>query len=452
MKNILIIFGRYPEPGTTKTRLIPALGPAGAADFQRRLTEKTVSVALKAAWQAQADIFFVYSGNKHNHLKKWLCSRVPGAGSISFFPQEGNDLGERMKNAFSLAYANNAEKAVLFGTDIPNLTERHLKASLTALDSADLVIGPSEDGGYWLIAMKKPEDVFSSIPWSTPDVFRLTKKKADRKNLSIICIDKLHDIDTPEDIDNMQFKWLQPGQAPYLSVIIPVLNESQTIEKVIASAKSPDSEIIVVDGGSADKTAEIARKAGVTVIPSSKGRAVQQNTGAAAAKGKVLLFLHGDTFLPDNYVHFIFTALMDAEILGGAFLFKTDAGSLFYGKQHRIKRNFMAFIEKGVNMRTRCLNLPYGDQGIFVRKETFHKLGGFPLSPIAEDLFFIKKLCRMGNLSILPAYAVTSARRWSNIGILRTTIINAVIATGCYFGIPPDKLAPLYQAKRKTRP
>jgi rSAM/selenodomain-associated transferase 2 len=218
-----------------------------------------------------------------------------------------------------------------------------------------------------------------------------------------------------------------------LSVVIPALNEAANIETAIKSARCDDSEIIVVDGGSKDRTAACAQAAGARVIPSPTGRAFQQNRGARKADGKVLLFLHADSRLPDNYCMHLFETLMDSRNVAGAFQFKTDLSNWS-----------MRLIEKAARIRSTWFQMPYGDQGIFLRKDLFDRIGGFTPVPIAEDLFLVRRLARMGRIGLAPAPIVTSGRRWRTIGVWRATLINYLIAGGCLIRVPPRYLAPLY--------
>jgi len=152
------------------------------------------------------------------------------------------------------------------------------------------------------------------------------------------------------------------------------------------------------------------------------------------ARGSVLLFLHGDTCLPQGYINHIFEALMNSGTVAGAFRFKTDLDHLF-----------MKLIELVTNIRSRYLKLPYGDQGLFFRKAVFEAVGGFPEVSIAEDLFLMYQISKQGRIGIAPAHVVTSGRRWQTRGLLRTTLINQVIIAGCCLGISPHVLARLYR-------
>jgi rSAM/selenodomain-associated transferase 2 len=242
------------------------------------------------------------------------------------------------------------------------------------------------------------------------------------------------DMDSFEDIKAHASEWIRTS--PYLSVVIPALNEEKNISTTIKNIRDRDAEIIVVDGGSTDHTVERASQAGARVVKSPKGRAIQLNAGAAEAKGVILLFLHADTLLPKDYVAQIFEALMNAKVVAGAFRFKTTL-------QHPL----MKAIECMANLRSRFLHLPYGDQGLFIKKALLGELGGFPEVPIAEDLFMVRRINKRGRIGILSSYAVTSARRWQTLGLIRTTLINQIILAGCFLGISPAKLAPLYRVR-----
>jgi hypothetical protein len=249
--------------------------------------------------------------------------------------------------------------------------------------------------------------------------------------LKVACLPELNDIDTPADL-KADRSWT--GEAgPYLSVVIPTLNEAGSIEAAIRRARSSECEIIVADGGSRDETVEIARDAGAIVLVGPPGRALQQNAGAAAARGKVLLFLHADTLLPADYPRQVFACLMDHRVVAGAFRFKSDYDN-----------RSMRLIEKATQIRAALLQMPYGDQALFMPRSIFKQVGGFPETPIAEDLFLVRRLGRLGRIRLAEGAAFTSGRRWRRIGVWRATMINYLIAAGCLVGVDPHRLAPLY--------
>jgi len=426
----LIIFGRYPVPGRTKTRLIPALGPAGAADLQRRLTEDVLETVRRFARSREIEVEICFSGGSKQKMRLWLGS------DATLSRQAPGNLGERMQAAFLDAFQKGADRVVLLGTDIPQLRTDHLEQAFDALAENDLVIGPSTDGGYWLIGANHPVDLFAGIKWGTDSVFGQTLALAKEQGLRVKTLSPLKDIDTAEDL-----KQVLPGWAvkePYVSVVIPALNEAANIKATIKSAMHEDAEIIVVDGGSSDNTVEIASSSGVRVVTGPRGRAVQQNLGAKAATGRVLLFLHADTLLPTGYINHIFEILMDRKTVASAFRFKTN-----------LDHPSMKVIELVANIRSRYLKLPYGDQGLFILKSVFESVGGFPKVPVAEDLFLIRRLSKYGRIKITPAHALTSARRWQTLGLFRTTLINHIILVGCCLGVSPGVLASMYRFTKR---
>jgi rSAM/selenodomain-associated transferase 2/rSAM/selenodomain-associated transferase 1 len=380
-----------------------------------------------------SSVQFCYTGGTASQVKQWL-----GHSGIGFSQQAGGNLGSRMQNALQAALDRGNRPAVLVGTDIPAMTAAHIKAAFQALNRHDLVLGPSHDGGYCLIGMNRPLNVFQGISWSRPDVLARTLAEARRQGLTVAQLKPVNDIDTEADLAAWQpdSHW----RKPYLTVVIPTLNEAGTIAAAIRRLRTPDCEIIVADGGSRDNTVSLALSAGAQVIAAPRGRALQQNTAALQASGRVLLFVHADTALPQDYASQVFEALMPSGVSAGAFRFKTD-----------FDHWSMRLIEKAVRIRSTLFQMPYGDQALFMSKDIFERIGGFPHVPIAEDLFLVKRLARLGRIAQARAAAVTSARRWRAIGVWRATLINYVIAAGCLLGVGPRHLVPLYRLWLKQK-
>lgn len=220
-----------------------------------------------------------------------------------------------------------------------------------------------------------------------------------------------------------------------ISVIIPTLNEEMMIEKTLRKIGG-GVEIIVVDGGSSDRTVELARQAGSRVLmPEGKGRSNQINSGASMATGEILLFLHADTLVPEDYRERIIETLARPRAIAGAFELEIE------GEEKSFR-----FVEKMVKWRSIFLSLPYGDQGIFLRAEVFREMGGFADLPIMEDFEFVKRLQRRGKILLVPRPVVTSGRRWRKLGVGKTTLINQLVILGYYLKVPPRTLARLYRS------
>jgi len=413
----LILFARYPLPGGAKTRLIPSLGPTRAAHLQRRMTEHACTIARPTAAARHLDIEVRYAGGDRRRMRRWL------GGEVHYARQGPGDLGQRMRRAFDAAFAEGCRRVVLVGTDCPATTPQDLHRAFESLADRDVVLGPSTDGGYWLIGLRRPAELFAGVAWSTPGVLAQTLARTRSLGQSVAVLRTLPDVDTFEDLSHVPATLLPP--AAFVSVIIPAVNESQHMAAAARSATADGAEVIVVDGGSTDATPALAAEAGARVIASPRGRAAQQNRGAAVASGEVLLFLHADTRLPRGYVDHVFDACGDPRVVGGAFEFATDW-----------RHPAMSVLAGLVRLRSRAMGLPYGDQGLWVRRAVFERLGGFADLAVAEDLDFVRRLKRCGRIVVAAAPAVTSARRWRQQGVLRTTLANQLIVGGCYLGVP----------------
>jgi len=219
-----------------------------------------------------------------------------------------------------------------------------------------------------------------------------------------------------------------------LTVVIPALDEADQITGAIASASAAGSEIIVVDGGSRDATPERAAAGGARVVKSAPGRARQLAAGACLARGDTILFLHADTRLPPGWDASVRTALADPRVVGGAFRLRFEPRS-----------PALRLIEWGTRLRVALLQLPYGDQALFVRRSVLEELGGVPQTPIMEDLDLVQSLKRRGRIACLPLAVTTSARRYRAAGALRTVLRNGLAATAWWLGLPRERIAAWYR-------
>ena len=222
-----------------------------------------------------------------------------------------------------------------------------------------------------------------------------------------------------------------------ISIIIPAVNEARVIEKTLASTQTGTNvEVIVADGGSQDNTVAIASAYGAKVLSVPKGRAKQMNLGATAATGEILLFLHADTRLPLGFDVMVRAALVKPNAIAGAFRLQIDS-----------PLSSLRLIEWGVNWRSRLLQMPYGDQAIFLRSSLFHQLGQFPDLPMMEDFELVRRLKRNGRIVILPAPVLTSPRRWLKQGVCQTTLKNQIAIIAYLLGVSPKKIAAWYRGK-----
>lgn len=432
----LLIFCRYPVPGKAKTRLIPELGADRAAQLHRRLTEHTVSVARAYhSENSRCKVSVHYTGAPLKDFRSWL------GCDLTYRIQPAGHIGQRMHAAFRNSLEHHSRQVIGFGTDIPGLTPTILQQAHISLADHDIVLGPAVDGGYYLIGMNAlhPE-LFHNIDWGTDQVYRQTKEICDQLELRVFELPSLSDIDRPEDLsqlkNNPDFSDVLTNK-PLLSVIIPTLNEAEVLATTLETLqRSDDIEIIVVDADSQDGTGEIALRYGAKLLTVTTGRADQLNEGGKNCRGRTLLFLHADTLLPSDYHHLIHTTLLNPSTVAGAFRFKTDTNILS-----------MRIVEWGTNFRSAVLQWPYGDQGLFMEKRIFDEMGGFSAISIMEDFELIRRLRRRGNIFTLNKEAITSARRWKKMGIIRTTIVNQLMIAGFLLGISTKTLSRLYRKK-----
>ncbi len=219
-----------------------------------------------------------------------------------------------------------------------------------------------------------------------------------------------------------------------ISVIIPILNEAKILEETLTRLQPhlENHELIIVDGGSTDDSVRIAERYGKVVL-SEQGRAKQLNAGAAAATGDILVFLHADVQLESEAFKAVESTLSSGYV-GGGFLQKIDGKSLLY-----------RIIEISANMRGKFLKVFYGDSGIYVRRDDFQHIDGFPDVPIMEEMGFSKALRKLGKTKMIKPRIHISARRWEKNGIVRTTAINWFITLLYFMGFSLERIAVLYR-------
>jgi hypothetical protein len=191
----LIVFSRYPEPGKTKTRLIPVLGAEGAATLQRKMTEDTLAELKKLQTFYPLSVEVHFAGGNEQLMQDWLGS------SLIYQRQSEGDIGYRMASAFQSSFEAGMNAVVIIGTDCPDLNAQLLAQAFQSLHQHDLVLGPAQDGGYYLIGLRRliPE-LFTGIRWSTAEVLQQTQSIAQKIELAVAYLPLLSDVDRPEDL------------------------------------------------------------------------------------------------------------------------------------------------------------------------------------------------------------------------------------------------------------
>ena len=227
-----------------------------------------------------------------------------------------------------------------------------------------------------------------------------------------------------------------------ISVIIPALDEEASIARAIRSCREAGPcQVIVVDGGSRDRTVEIARGEADAVIAAPRGRAAQMNAGAAVARGNVLLFLHADTLLPVGSVPAVLGALQDPGVIGGAFRVRLAASP----GAGRYVRATLGITGRMIVARACVARAFTGDQAIFVRAEAFRAVGGYPEIPLMEDVELSRRMRRAGKTVLLSLRVQSSGRRWETWGPVRTVLFMWRLRIGYLLGRTPSRCAEAYR-------
>jgi rSAM/selenodomain-associated transferase 2 len=220
---------------------------------------------------------------------------------------------------------------------------------------------------------------------------------------------------------------------------MPVFNEAKNLRDTLDNLKlTADEELIVVDGGSSDKTMSIAREYTDKVFQTETGRASVMNYGAAKADGDILLFLHADCSLPENCFSLIRETLYDVNVAAGGFTLHINHSGFHF-----------RLIEFFSNLRAGITSLIYGDQGMFMRKQTFEELGGFAEILLMEDIEISRRIRRKGKIIFVKSPITVSPRRWIKEGVFYTTLRDWIIAfLYAFLKVSPERLIRYYRDVR----
>lgn len=406
-----IIFTREPVAGRTKTRMMPYLKPEECAelhvcflkDFSRMIED------------VDADVFVYYYSEDGDFSTVRECF----GDRVSYRPQSDGDIGRKMYYAITEVLDKGYASCVLTGSDIPELTADSVNYAFACLDNADAVVGRTADGGYHLIGMKEAcEAPFTLEGYADDSVYNRTVAALEGAGLKVMAGHEYSDMDRPEDLRGFRQRMLKDERLAAshtgrficrmlkISIIVPVYNERSMIESIQNQLRpyKEEAEIIFVDGGSTDGTVSMISDE-FAALTSCKGRAKQMNEGARASSGDVLFFLHCDSVIPDDITGQIREVMRTSRY--GCFGIRFDSRNPFM-LTNRLISNHRAW-KRGI---------PFGDQGIFIDKELFFEMGGFPDIPIMEDYQFSLNLKSRGYMPGRTRDTITTSTRRFGKGIV----------------------------------
>ncbi len=435
-KKVLIIFMRYPEAGSVKTRLAATIGATEAARIYEKLVRRTLGVTsefLAANPSVHAVVAF---SPRERHAQ--MVSKF--AGPWELMPQEGTHLGERMGNADMALRSRGFEHVVLVGSDLLDLDAWDLTEAFDALAQEHAALGPASDGGFYLIGLGKPcSAVFAPRIWGTDKVLERTEELLRSNGFSVARIRCRSDLDEARDLHLME---VHPLLRDRLSIIIPTVDCGAALKSALGLLQGqiwPDDEIIVVQGGSATDHALEEAAGTIRLIRSSRGRGLQLNAGAHAAKGNLLFFLHDDSLPPVGFPFAIRRTCTNRSVGIGCFQL-----------QFSPTNPSLDLVARWANLRSRWLRLPYGDQGLFCRKDFFERLGGFKRPCLMEDVDLVTRSRRHGKILVLPLKIRTSPERYLRRGVLRASVQNHLIMFMYQLGVDDRTLYRIYYGLRWT--
>jgi rSAM/selenodomain-associated transferase 2 len=339
-----------------------------------------------------------------------------------------------MDAAFKWIFKNGYQRASLVGTDVADLMSFDILEAFQGLDVYGGVVGPARDGGFYLIGLKSAfEKAFNFQIWSVPSVFDRTLKCFHDSGIPVKTLTRRKDIDRQEDLPYLE---KQPGFQDRISIIIPFLRETKPLDTLVDSLEAqvwPDDEIILVRGTESTKGVREVITPRTRLVFAPRGRGAQLNRGAGEARGNLFWFLHADTIPSPNFGYHIRKLSGASGMALGCFELKFMQGPAL-----------LRFIAGWANFRTKTFKLPYGDQGLFCRRQIFDKVGGFRKQYLMEDVEFVRNCRKLGKLLVIGQPIVSSPKRYLAKGILRSSFQNHLLMLLYFFGVSDKRLYSFY--------
>ena len=414
-----IVFTRIPVENKTKTRLLPYYTGKQCTGLHTAMLYDMADTIKKLNNSIKTYIYYLPEGDLSILKTIFGCE-------VEYRKQTGESLGDKMYNAISEVISEGAKMVSLSGTDIPELSFADIEKSFELLTNDDVVLSPTEDGGYYLVGMKKAyRDIFNIEEYGGNTVFEKTKAKVEDLGLSLGVCAVHRDIDTKEDIKYYYTKmyidetFRKTYTAKFLkqnkkiAIIIPTYNEEKTVESIQNQLEKlrERCEIVFVDGGSKDNTVKLIDTSKCRLLYSKKGRNNQMNLGAESVEADILFFLHCDSILPPNPVEEILDLMEKYRAGCFGIAFKSYSPLMFicrYISNHRV------FDRK----------VMFGDQGIIIERDLFMDIGMYPNLPIMEDYQLSLTLKERGiKLGMTKHRIYTSTRRFKGGPIRKLRIM-----------------------------
>lgn len=437
----ICVFAKPPQAGDVKTRLIPLVGKDGAAALAEAFLLDTWAAVCDLSW---ARAIIASTGTFDRPLNQqapevWL--------------QGDGDLGARLERILARALQGSSF-ALALGADSPGLPASHMERARLALAEADAVIGPCDDGGFYMLGLRRsPPGLLAGISWSQSNTFAQTLAKLEAAGLRVTVLEPWFDVDRPRDLARLRglialgdlcapktaevlnrlFAVKEEAVPPRISVIIPVLNEREHLPRALDALRGQTwvHQVIVVDGGSTDDSWEwLQCQNCASALSAPRGKGIQLNAGAKAASGDVLLFLHGDCVLPADAGQQICRIIKEQDAAGGCFL-------VSFGESPPLSLRLVA---AGINLRTRLTGTATGEQAIFARRQAFEEAGGCPDWPLFEDVDLVRRIKRRGRFAVVRSRVTVSPRRHLSSGVFKTVLLAYGLRLAFWAGASPFTL------------
>lgn len=446
-RQALILFMRRPQAGQVKTRLAATHGDQFALELYVKLLRRTLGVCLTfQRKRPNVDLLvFVTPAAAIPEIAR----DFPGPWRL--LPQSDGHLGRRMDQAFTTCRHLGYRRTVLVGTDLCDLEESDLEAAFAELGRAPVVLGPAADGGFYLVGLRPvSHPAFHPETWGTSSVYARTRAAFGAAGLIVRSLAVRHDLDTANDLPRIQ---ADPLFTSRVSVIVPTRRRPEQVQPFLDRIRTglwPGDEILLVH-----PVAPCPSRPGpaqppfaacdhlhrpVRLLPSALGRGRQLNTGARAATGDLLWFLHDDCRPPAGFGYHLhhFAARPDQALGCFRLAFKPS-------------RPELDLIAAWANLRTRVLHRPYGDQGLFCRRRTYDQIGGFQRPMLMEDVEFVRRARTLGGLTVIHDPIRTAPNRYLERGIWRASLQNHLLMLLDTLGVDDSTLYRLYYGRSPAK-